>query len=444
MLGKAKPQKQRDLFNPMLIDFIDKKHELVNLAEQYDWRGLESELAQYYPTRGRASMPVRFMAGCMILKHLYNLGDETLVQAWIMNPYMQYFTGESTFQHSFPCDPSDFVHFRHRMGEQGMQAIFKKSVEIHGGQAFNSEVSLSDTTVQENNTTYPTDAKLYKKVIDACNKIAKSEKCKQRQTYKRVSKKLVRNTHNFNHPRRYKKAKKSVQKLKTLSGRLVRELRRELDPAQLSKYEEKLRLFEKIIHQQRHDKDKIYSLHKPYTACIAKGKAHKKYEFGNKVGILTNAKNLIIQAVETYKGNPHDSKTIEPLIDQVQENFQFKPKEITYDRGGRGANQIQGVHINTPKPPKKTDTAYQKRKARQKHKRRAAIEPVIGHLKSQFRMAQNYLLGEETTKMNALLAATAWNLKKWMRNQTKNFLYRIFRLTYKLNFCYLLPQKIKF
>jgi len=80
-------------------------------------------------------MTIRLMVGSLILKRLYNLGDETLVKEWEMNPYMQYFCGESTFKHKFPCDPSDFVHFRKRIGEKGIEKIFIHSIEIHGKDA---------------------------------------------------------------------------------------------------------------------------------------------------------------------------------------------------------------------------------------------------------------------------------------------------------------------
>lgn len=152
-------------------------------------------------------MPVRLMVACLLLKHLYNLGDETLVSSWIQNPYMQYFYGIEYFQHTFPCDPSDFVHFRKRIGVEGMEKIFAYSVSFHGKDAQEKQM-LSDTTVQENNTTYPTDAKLAKKNIDKVNQIAQKENVEERQTYTRVSKQLVRDTYNPNHP---KKAKKPLQ-----------------------------------------------------------------------------------------------------------------------------------------------------------------------------------------------------------------------------------------
>lgn len=343
------------------------------------------------------------------------MGDETLAQAWAMNPYMQYFCGMAHFEHKFPCDPSDFVHFRKRIGKVGVEKIFAYSVLIHGKSA-KEKVTLSDTTVAENNTTFPTDAKLANKIIDKCNAIAQRENINQRQTYTKTAKQLLRNTHNSTHPKRYKKAKKSVRKLKTIAGRLLRELERTLPKEVIETYQAELDLYATVLAQERTDKNKIYSLHKPFTACIAKGKAHKSYEFGNKVGLITTSKTLIITAIKSFEGNPHDSKTIEPLLNQVQANFNCQPKEVIYDRGEKGQKQVGETKVSTPDyKPLKQDTAYQKRSKRKKFRRRAAKEPVIGYLKTHFRMGQNYLSGSSSPQINAFLAATGWNLKKMMK-----------------------------
>src|SRR5690625_3635246 len=123
MLGKS-PIQQRDLFTPLLVDFIDRKHELALLSDKIDWSYFEKEFSPLYSKRGTKSMPIRLMVGCLMLKRLYNLGDETVAKAWVTNHYMQYFTGEVKFQHKFPCDPSDFVHFRKCIDKKGIENIF--------------------------------------------------------------------------------------------------------------------------------------------------------------------------------------------------------------------------------------------------------------------------------------------------------------------------------
>lgn len=422
MLGKSPNQNQTNLFSPLLKQFINMNHELVLLADKIDWKYFEHSFEDLYSHTGQPGMPIRFMVGCLMLKRLYNYGDETLASAWIMNPYMQYFCGEAHFKHQFPCDPSDFVHFRNRIGEKGVEIIFKYSVELHGKSVKSKQV-ISDTTVQENNTTYPTEAKQAKRIIDKGAQIAKKEGIIQRQSYKRTSKQLLRDTYNSQHPKRKKKAQKAQKKLNTIAGRIVREMNKKLPEDRLPIYKDELTMFQKVLDQKRNDSNKIYSLHKPFTACIAKGKAHKKYEYGNKIGIMLNPKELVVLAVDSFEGNPHDGKTIEPLLNQMEVNLEYLPEEVVYDRGGRGKSQIKGVKISTPKPAKKSDSQYQKRKKRKKFRRRAAIEPVIGHLKTDFRMAQNYLHGRSSPRMNAMLAATGWNLKKMMEKLKQELLH---------------------
>lgn len=429
MLGKN-PEKLPELFRPMLVDFIDKKHELVLLSEKIDWNYFENEFSSLYSHKGNPSHPIRFMVGCLLLKHLYNLGDETLASAWIMNPYMQYFCGRVFFEHKFPCDPSNFVHFRKRIGEKGIEKIFSYSVKMHDAKTNTTNFVLSDTTVQENNTTFPTDAKLCKKVIDYCNKIAEKEGIKQRQRYTKVSKQLVRNTYNGKHPKRVKMAKKAQKQLKTISLGLIRELERNFTPEQHEFYKNALTLYTKAVSQKRNDSDKIYSIHKPFTRCIAKGKAHKQYEFGNKVGLITtsNKGKKIILGIKSFLQTPYDGHTIEPHLEQMETNGLQLPKELVYDRGARGKQQIKGVKISIPSTPRKTDTAYAKQTKRKKFRTRAAIEPIIGHLKTDFRLAQNYFLGESGPQINALLSATAWNLKKMMELLKNKFVFCFYQI----------------
>ncbi|MGB1247372.1 MAG: transposase, partial [Chitinophagales bacterium] len=156
----------------------------------------------------------------------------------------------------------------------------------------------------------------------------------------------------------------------------------------------------------------------------------------------TTAKTLIITAIKSYEGNPHDNKTIAPLLSQMEENIDYQPKEVIYDRGGRGVTKIKETIIATPKPTLKRDTDYQKRVKRKKFRRRAAIEPVIGHLKTDFRMGQNYLSGKQSPQINAYLAATGWNLKKLMKELKENLHHLIFYLFRILNSYTLKPKLI--
>jgi IS5 family transposase len=412
---------------------INMQHELALLADTIDWDYFESEFSPLYSAVGQPGVPIRLMIGCLILKQLKNLGDETLAKEWIENPYMQYFCGMKCFEHRFPFDPSDFVHFRKRIGESGFEKIFAYSVGLHDGERKGRKEKwhLSDTTVQENNTTYPTDAKQCKKVIDGCNRIAKGEGIKLRRSYRYESKQLLRDSYNGKHPRRAKQAKKARKRLKTIAKAQIRDLQRKLGEEKSERYAQRLELYSRVVNQEKHDKDKIYSLHKPFTQCISKGKAHKQYEFGNKVGIIvTGSKGRkIITAVKAFIHNPYDGHTIEPLLEQMEGNGQELPDEIIYDRSGKGRKEIRGVKILTPCKPKKTDSSYERQQKRKRFRSRAGIEAVIGHLKSDYRMAQNYLHGEGGIQINALMSCAAWNLTKLMevlKEKAARLYWRIF------------------
>ena len=438
MIGKL-PENQRELFRTRLTDLINPKHELAMLANTIDWQYFENEFSSYYSEKGAPSVPIRMMVGCLLLKHLYNLGDERVPEQWVQNVYFQYFCGGVFFEHEFPFDPSDFCHFRKRVGEKGIEKIFSYSVKLHGAEVpRQAKLVLSDTTVQENNITFPTDAKLCKKVIDKCNEIAEGAGIKQRQRFTRESKQLLRDTYNGQNPKRAKQSKKAKKRLKTIANKMLRELDRKMTTVEKAYYKNDMELYRRAVNQQQKDTNKVYSFHKPFTKCISKGKPHKQYEFGNKVGLITGGKKgkKIILAIQAFLDNPYDGHTIEPLLHQMESNDILLPKELVYDRGGKGKSSIKGVNIIIPSPPKKTDSLYQKRSKRKKCRARAAIEPIIGHLKSDFRMQQNYLWGETGVQINALMAATAWNLKKMMEKLRRKFLQFIFQLFFPKNLYY--------
>jgi IS5 family transposase len=153
------------------------------------------------------------------------------------------------------------------------------------------------------------------------------------------------------------------------------------------------------------------------------------------VGVITGGKKgkKIILAIKGFVENLFDGHTIEPLLNQMKMNNIPLPKELVYDRGGKGANEILGVKILIPSQPKKSDSPYEKRTKRKKHRSRAAVEPIQGHLKTDYRMAQNYLGGEKGVEINALMAACAWNLKKMMEKLKEKLRLFIFQLFFPEN-----------
>lgn len=226
---------------------------------------------------GAPARPIRLMVSLLILKQLRNLSDESIVEQRSENSYYQFFGGEQIFRPEQPCVATELVEFRKRIGSEGIELILKESVRINGKDS-NDDTLSGDTTVQEKNITYPTDDKLYKKIIDKCQTITEKELIELRQSYKHTVKKLSI----IQRLRRNKggdvKARKASKKVKTIAGRLVRELKRKLPAAILNKYAMDLELFAKVLLQKRGDSNKIYSLHEPHVKCYTKGKEHKKFE----------------------------------------------------------------------------------------------------------------------------------------------------------------------
>ena len=292
MISKAKLISQR-AFSFSLSDTLDQNHPLFILANKISWTTFEDEFSRLYcADNGRPAKPIRLMVGLLMLKHLRNVSDESIVEQWSENVYYQYFCGLEMFDSTPPCASSEMVHFRKRIGEKGIELIFRESIRVNGDDSNDSHV-IVDTTVQEKNITFPTDTKLHKKVIDKCLKIAKKENLTLRQTYTRTIKKLLIDLRFSKHPKNKKKAKKARKKIKTIAGRLVRELQRLLPDNPL--YAELLELYQQVINQLRNTKNKIYSLHEKEVCCISKGKEHKMYEFGNKASfVLTQNTGVII------------------------------------------------------------------------------------------------------------------------------------------------------
>lgn len=338
-MRSQKPVKnQINFLGNTLDELLNPKHELYLLSNEIDWGYFELEFSPLYSKKGRPAHPIRLMVSLLILKSMYNLSDEKLVEEhWEMNVYFQYFSGKLHQQWGQPCSASDLVYFRRRIGKQGVEKIFKHSIDKHGDDGQDPNVSI-DSTVQEKNITYPTDSKLQKKIIDKCVKIAKEEGVVLRRSYKRTSKQLVRDTYNGTHVKRRKKANAAKRKLKTIAGRLVRELERKLPVDSIKRTN--LKVFKKVLSQTKKSKNKVYSLHEPEVYCIAKGKAHKKYEYGCKASVVLTQKTGIIVGAMTFQTNVYDGHTLEEVLIQTKGLTGKSPVNAWVDRDSYVLNKF--------------------------------------------------------------------------------------------------------
>ena len=411
------------------------------LGGKINWQIFEDAFSGLYSADfGSPAKPIRLMVSLLILKHLRDVSDESIVEQWEENAYYQYFSGMEVFTPGPPCAASELVHFRNRIGEEGCLLILKESIRINGKDGEERDIT-ADTTVQEKNITFPTDAKLHVKIINKCVGIAQKEDIILRQSYTRTVKGLRQAGRFRSHPKNRKKALAADRKLKTIAGRLVRELERKLSEHTLAFYNPRLELFKKVLAQTKDSKNKIYSLHEPHVQCISKGKEHKKYEFGSKVSILVTQNTGVIVGALNFEGNPYDGHTLEPALDQYKEIKGKSPRSVTADKGYRGVSQINETIVHLPKPPAKNATKYQKQKDRKRFGRRAAVEPVISHLKQDYRLSRNYYSGVKGDNINVMLSAAAMNYKRMINIWADNpdsflaFLkYTLFQLFAKFYF----------
>ena len=409
----TKPHITPSLFSS-LSDMLNQSHPLYKLADKIDWAKFDTAFSPLYcQNNGRPAKPIRLMCGLLILKHLRNLSDESLVEQWSENAYYQYFCGMPEFVPGAPCASSELLHFRNRIGEKGIELIFQESILVNNEEDDDRhhDVAFIDSTVQEKNITYPTDAKLHKKIVRKVLGIVHELGLPLRQSYTFVLKRVYRDQRFRNHPKNRNKALKADRKLRTIAGRLVRELKRNLGEHSL--YNKLIERFEAILAQRRHSGKKIYSIHEPDVQCISKGKEHKKYEFGNKVSIIRSATGIILGA-QSFR-NEYDGHTVEASLAQVERLTQRKIKILAGDRCYRGKKEVNGTQILIPDAPKPSDSRYQKRKKHKLFCKRAGIEPTIGHLKSDYRLGRNFYKGVTGDAVNLLLAAAAYNFKRAMR-----------------------------
>ncbi len=414
MQGRGNQSAQASFLMNGLREMLNPEHEVYRLSEAMPWEEFEREFSGMYSTTGRPAKPVRLMVGLLLLKQMYDLGDETVVEQWVQNPYWQFFCGEVEFRWELPCEPSDLVHFRKRIGEKGVLKILEGSIQMHGKKAQEEEI-LVDTTVQEKAETYPTDSKLHRKIAQTCWRIAREEGITLRRTFRKEVKQCVMAQRGRRHPKTMKLARRKAKRLKTIAGKILRDLERRLLNKKITKHQEKLGLCHRVLRQKKEQSDKVYSLHEPHIYCISKGKEHKKYEFGCKASVAMTKTSGILVGAFSLKQNQYDGHTLPEVLSQTKTLTGVIPKKVIADKGYRGARWIGETEILTPRKGPEDQSPKEKKAMQKRFRRRCAIEPVIGHLKSDFRMARNFLKGAIGDSINVMLAAAAWNFKKWMR-----------------------------
>ena len=421
---RTSPQDDLELFRSRLENVIDQRRPLVRLARLIDWPVFDERFGTLYVEgAGRPGLPTRLMVALHLLKHMDALSDEAVCARYLDSPYVQAFCGETYFQHALPLDRSSMTRWRQRVGAARMEVLLAETLaaaeraEAVGDRHYR-RVSI-DTTVQPKAVAHPTDSKLLQRGIETLARMARRHGITLRQSYRRVARHAQREAARLHHGGKRREAEARVRKLRTWLGRLARDIARKIDGDAAAKaaFAETLGLVNRLLRQKRSERgaDKLYSLHAPEVECIGKGKAKTRFEFGVKVSVATtNAAapgGQFILGMQSLRGNPYDGHTLAGQIAQAERITGVAIDRAYVDRGYRGHDADRPRVFISRRKRGITPTI------RRELRRRAAIEPVIGHMKTDGHLGRNFLRGADGDAINAILAGVGHNLRllrRWL------------------------------
>ena len=412
---------QTDLFRARLDQIVDPEHALVRLARSLDWEFLAARFGEVYDEDpGRPPLPTRLMAGLAILKHLHDLSDEALCDRWLENPYFQLFCGEEFFRHRLPFERSSLTRWRQRMGPERLSALLQESLSVatRTGAAKPADFTqvIVDTTVQEKAITFPTDAKLMHRARERLVRLAQQHGIRLRQSYARIGKIALIKQQRYAHAKQFKRANRALKRIRTMLGCVIRDIARKIAarPELAEVFALPLALARRVRDQRRRERGrKVYSLHAPEVECIGKGKPHKPYEFGVKVSVATPLNRCkggqFVAHVQALPGNPYDGHTLATVIPDLEQSIGASLARIITDAGYRGHHAPKEKRFKVYVAGSKRGLTPALKRA---FRRRAAVEPVIGHLKNEHRMGRNHLAHSTGDAINAVLAAVGYNFRR--------------------------------
>lgn len=433
MKPRKPPAEQDDLLRARLVEMIDMRHELVKLGTLIDWDVFEREWGGFFPSHtGRPATLSRLVAGLLYLQHAYALSDEAVVARWAENPYWQHFCGETFFQHRLPLDPSSLTRWRKRIGEEGVEWMLTQTIEAGKCAGLVKANDLKritvDTTVMEKNIAHPTDARLYETARRKLVGLAREAGIGLRQNYNRLAPRLTGQVGRYAHARQFKRMRKALRRLKGYTGRVLRDIERQLgkvpEGVLRARLVEMIALVNRLLAQKPKDRKKLYSLHEPAVDCISKGKAHKRYEFGSKVSVATTNRGGFVVGMRALSGNPYDGHTLHEALEQVEILTDQKPEFAFVDRGYRG-HGVENVKVFISGARRGVTRTIAKLL-----RRRSAIEPMIGHMKNDGRLTRSTLKGTEGDALFAVLCGCGHNIRMILRHLRKALFRLIWLFTW--------------
>ncbi|WP_029527815.1 IS5 family transposase [Polaromonas glacialis] len=402
-----------ELARPRLDEQLKMSHPLIRLTNLMNWEQIERSLGAHFASnRGRPALRPRLVAGLLYLQHANDASDEAVVATWLENPYWQYFCGETYLQTELPIDPSSLSRWRKRIGEEGVETLLAVTIEAARAAGLIKKSSLDkvivDTTVMPKAIAHPTDSRLLEKSRQHLVSLADEHHLELRQNYNRQAPRMAAQVGRYAHAKQFKRMRKALKALRIRVARVHREVTRKI--AQLperaqAQAKNLLQRVGRILTQKTRDKNKLYALHAPEVECISKGKARTPYEFGVKVTIATTLKEGLVLGMRSMPGNPYDGHTLGEALEQVEILADKRPGIAIVDKGYRGV-QVQGVQI-LRSGQRRGITRTMKAMI----KRRSAIEPTIGHMKTEGRLARNPLKGALGDALHAVLCGAGHNIR---------------------------------
>ena len=442
-----------DFFRCRIDAMINLRHPLAVLATRLPWRAIEAYLAPKFerkdrpgelvealdmlgPTStrvragrsnaGRPRTPIRLLASLLYLKHSFNLSDEDVCERWSDSPLWQFFSGQDYYEHRLPCDATQLGRFRHDIGEDGMELLLKATIDTAVATAAVKPEALErvtvDTTVQEKAIAHPVDSRLLEVARHKVTGSAKRCGISLKQTFAKEGKELRRKAGGYAHAKQFRRLKRTVKRQRTILGIVMREVQRKLDEpgfaATNAKALSDLRMWleraERVRTQKIHDKNKLYALHAPEVECIGKGKARKPYEFGVKAAVVISHQTGLMVGARSFPGNPYDGHILSAALEQATNLLQDVPvkiKVVVADLGFRGVDADNPGKEIIHRGKFKSLNPQQKAWLR----RRQAVEPAIGHLKSDHRMDRCWLKGALGDALHTISCAAGYNLRWLLR-----------------------------
>jgi len=370
------------------------------------------------------------VAGLLYLQHAYDCSDEIAVNTWVENPYWQFFTGETYLQIESPIDSSSLTRWRKRIGEEGVEtmlmATIKAARKLGLLKAASADRVIVDTTVMPKAVAHPTDSRLLEKSRQHLVKLAEDNGIALRQNYNREAPRIAMQIGRYAHAKQFRRMKRSLRTLKSRVGRVHRDIGRQIDQIAESRQDaakDLMHRVNRILTQTTKDKNKLYALHAPEVECISKGKARTPYEFGVKVAVATTLKEGFVVGMRSMPGNPYDGHTLEEAIEQVSILAERTPKIVIVDRGYQGA-ELEGIRI--------LRSGQKRGISRTLHamiKRRSAIEPTIGHMKTDGRLGRNPLKGALGDALHAVLCGAGHNIRLLLKKLRLLFTFIVWVIT---------------